>query len=342
MKGLHPPATLQLTVYHNFTFATEGDKMELAKIMEQFEAYCIPKCNVTFERHRFFTSKTYEFGGLTESLIKDRIVCGIPDNGLRERKLRGQDLNLGKAIALCRAAEAVKSQAKELISDGSCNVDAVRKDANKLFKQKSANLKKGMGQTNKNRMGNQKSCSRCKPSSTRHEYDVDEFYVDAVNENKQEKKGWMMTLKVNDIHIPFKLDTGAQVNVMSEIDVKKIRPRPKINGAKVKVPGYSGANIPVKGKCIVKVTQKDKAHTLAFIVVPKHVQAILGLSACERLNLVKRVLVVESKGETDYEELMKEYQDLFQGLGCVPGEHMFRVDKNVPPVIHPCRGGLPV
>lgn len=70
-------------------------------------------------------SKTCEVGGLTESLIKDRIVCGITDNNLRERLLRVSDLDLETALA----AETVKSQAKELLNEASCNVDAVEKDA---------------------------------------------------------------------------------------------------------------------------------------------------------------------------------------------------------------------
>lgn len=41
-------------VYNNFTFA-DGAEMTLNKIMENFEAYCIPQRNTTFERHRFLT-----------------------------------------------------------------------------------------------------------------------------------------------------------------------------------------------------------------------------------------------------------------------------------------------
>lgn len=37
----------------------------------------------------------------------------------------------------------------------------------------------------------------------------------------------------------------------------------------------------------MRMTHKDRGHTLLFIVIPKNVQAILGLSACERLNLVE-------------------------------------------------------
>ena len=56
----------------------------------------------------------------------------------------------------------------------------------------------------------------------------------------------------------------------------------------MKVRGYSGTAIPVKGRCLVEVTHKDRERTLAFVVVHRDVQAILGLAACERLNLVKR------------------------------------------------------
>lgn len=131
------------------------------------------------------------------------------------------------------------------------------------------------------------------------ENDIEEFYVDVETRNYTEKKDWIMILKVNDVHIAIKSDTGAQANVISETEIKKISPRPKLHATKVRVRRYSGVVIPVKGKCMVKVTHKDREHTLAFIVVPKKVQAILGLSACERLNLLMRVLIVKGEGDTE-------------------------------------------
>ena len=62
-------------------------------------------------------ARTCEFGDLTDSLIRDRFICGIPDNGLRERLLRTQDLTLDKAISICRAAENTKEHLKEMASD---------------------------------------------------------------------------------------------------------------------------------------------------------------------------------------------------------------------------------
>ncbi len=73
------------------------------------------------------------------------------------------------------------------------------------------------------------------------------------------------------------------------------------------------------------------------MVVPKDVSALLGLAACEKLNLVRRVLVVEETSEFEYDSVLREYEDVFKGLGCLSGVHTIQVDKTVPPVVHPCR-----
>lgn len=67
-----------------------------------------------------------------------------------------------------------------------------------------------------------------------------------------------MTLREDDVHIAMKLDTGAQANVMSETEFKKIRPRPKLHESKVKVRGDSG--VTKSGKHLVKVTHNDREH----------------------------------------------------------------------------------
>ncbi len=34
---------------------------------------------------------------------------------------------------------------------------------------------------------------------------------------------------------------------------------------------------------------------------------------------------------------MEEYKDVFEGLGCLPGEHRISIDDTVAPVVHACR-----
>lgn len=76
--------------------------------------------------------------------------------------------------------------------------------------------------------------------------------------------------------------------------------------------------------------------TLAFIVVTADLQATLGETVCVRLKMVRRVYIDDTKKDTNYDELMAEYNDLLQGLHCLPGEHTARVDKCVQFVIHSC------
>ena len=87
----------------------------------------IHKKNETMERHKFFTrnqeygetfdkyltelrilEKNCDFGTLSDSLFKDRIVCGLSSSTLRERLLREPNLNLKQCIDICRASELSK------------------------------------------------------------------------------------------------------------------------------------------------------------------------------------------------------------------------------------------
>ena len=92
---LHLAGPDALEVY-NTSFESPGDEKKLQKVVEKFDAHCIPQINVTWERHMFNTriqqpgetidqyvtnlrnkANTCEFGDLTESLIRDSVVCGV-------------------------------------------------------------------------------------------------------------------------------------------------------------------------------------------------------------------------------------------------------------------------
>jgi hypothetical protein len=132
-----------LEVYNTFQRGTAGDDVKVDKIMEKFERYCNPRKNLTFDRHSFFTRNqqegetidTYatelrnkasrcEFADLKDGLIRDRIVCGIINDSVRECLLRESDLSLEKCVDICRASEISAFQLKELSDEKS--VHAVR------------------------------------------------------------------------------------------------------------------------------------------------------------------------------------------------------------------------
>ena len=36
-------------------------------------------------------------------------------------------------------------------------------------------------------------------------------------------------------------------------------------------------------------------------------------------------------------EIIENYKEVFQGLGCLPGEHKIEIDETIKPVVTPCR-----
>ena len=134
-----------LEIYNTCSLSPAEEKLDV--LFQKFEEYCNPRRNITFERHKFFTcvqqptedidqyvtelltrASTCEFGELCESLIRGRIVCGISCNTLREKLPQETDLDLQKAIDMCRASEFSKRQTKSITEEPK-NVDYVNKKA---------------------------------------------------------------------------------------------------------------------------------------------------------------------------------------------------------------------
>ena len=127
---LHTIGEEALQVYDTFTFAESENKID--PVVEKLDAYCSPKKNVTYEHYLFFSCsqngrpidvfvtdlrtkvKTCEFGTLHNSLIRDRIVCGIDNKNVRQRLLHNNELTLEAAINDIRAAETSKTRTEAL------------------------------------------------------------------------------------------------------------------------------------------------------------------------------------------------------------------------------------
>lgn len=117
----------------------------IKQLRDAFQQYCNPRKNITFERHTFNTrnqeegetidqyatilrtlASTCEFKDLKDGLIRDRIICGINNQNIRERLLRETDLTLEKTLNICRAAEHSRQQLKTMHESSNANIDAVR------------------------------------------------------------------------------------------------------------------------------------------------------------------------------------------------------------------------
>jgi len=72
--------------------------------------------------------KTCNYGSLTDSLIRNRIVVGINDNSARKKLLQTSKLTLGQCIDICGTSQTSARQLKEMNQE---NVRFVKEDNKK-------------------------------------------------------------------------------------------------------------------------------------------------------------------------------------------------------------------
>ncbi|CAB3985329.1 Hypothetical predicted protein [Paramuricea clavata] len=309
---LHTIGEEALEIYDTFTFTeTEQDKIE--PLIQKFESYCTPRKNTTYERYIFNTcvqngrkldafildlrnkAKTCEFESLQDSLIKDRIVCGIDSNSIRERLLRDNDLTLEKAISIVRAAETSKTQVQKL-NNPSLEVESIHKNfertSHRKYQREETKPSRNVGKTQScSRCGSNhapkqcpafgQTCHKChgnnhfakmcrsknlntQMSETRvHEVrkekttdnsstEEDELFIAEIATTTA-KIVLITNLKVNGKNVNFKIDTGAQCNVLPEEIFDGIKQKPQLIATGTKLTAYGGAQVPVKGKCVLEI-----------------------------------------------------------------------------------------
>ena len=169
------------------------------------------------------------------------------------------------------------------------------------------------------------------------EPDEQEFYLETVEIDTVSEIGndWIRDISLNGTTVPMKLDTGAQANILSDMDYKKLRTKPPLNETVVKLKGVGGHEVTVNGKCTLSTQFNSKMVEATFYVVPGIKRSLLGKTLCEQLQMIKLVCVID-KGQNSYENMIKNY-DVFEGLGYIPGKHIIVTDETAVPVIHPCR-----
>ncbi|XP_072938829.1 uncharacterized protein [Epargyreus clarus] len=168
------------------------------------------------------------------------------------------------------------------------------------------------------------------------EDDVSEsFYVSmlrnisVVGSPLDTKDEWHETLTGEFGTENFKLDTGADINVLSFKRFLSLGYAPMLLNVKsnIKLQSYSGDIIPVKGICDIKWWYKNDMYVLKFAIANIDCQSVLGRQACIDLGLIRRVNSID----------ISEFNDLFNGIGCLPGKYHIVIDKSVQPVVSASR-----
>jgi hypothetical protein len=142
----------------------------------------------------------------------------------------------------------------------------------------------------------------CEDSSTDEE--VSNLHIGSLISGS-ESSDWYEEICINGEPIQFKLDTGAQCNVVSFKIVEKLNI--KLSKSKTRnIISYNNQKTPVMGEihvfAQVKSTKVKKKITIK--VVDMNVASILGKASCVELQLVKRVNALDE-------------ENIYEGLGCL-------------------------
>ena len=369
---LHVVGPDALEVYNTFSWEDGSDKNKAAKILEKFEAYCVPRRNITWERHMFNTrdqhdgetidqyvtdlktkAQTCEFKDLKDSLIRDRIVCGIHCDKTRSRLLREPDLTLQKAVDICRANETTSSQMKLFTGDQTNGLPAIHgiRSQSKQVQKVSCDRCGGWHTKQQICPAFGAECRKCgqrnhfaKVCRTRvtqplHNYsiqretpDSDDLFIGTLGQ-AHGVKDWSVTILMNQQKTTFKIDTGAQCNVIPQWLYYQVCKDP-LKPSSASLVAFGGHKLHTCGKAKIPCQYKDLNYLVEFEVMDHNVPNILGLITCIEMNLVQRIDTVGNSRAN----LFEQYYDVFEGLGCVTDvRYHIRIDPIKTPVIHPPR-----
>ncbi|XP_072376376.1 uncharacterized protein [Diabrotica undecimpunctata] len=118
---------------YNSLELTEVQQGKLADVLEAFESYVTPRKNVVYERYLFYKRiqeegepfdhfltdlknkvRNCEFGVEAFSMVRDRIVLGTNSKDAQQSMLKTINLDLTKAIEICKMHEVSQAQIKEV------------------------------------------------------------------------------------------------------------------------------------------------------------------------------------------------------------------------------------
>ncbi|KAI5743540.1 hypothetical protein M8J77_019372 [Diaphorina citri] len=358
-----------LHIFNSFGLNDKLDNksLQLEEVISKFTDHFVPKKNLTYVRHKFFTrdqqegesvenyvavlnkmSYDCEFEKLREDLVKDILIVGMRNVQVKERLLREDNLDLDKAVRLCKTAEITSERMKTLDS-ATTPAKGVKEEpvyyVQRSNVEKPRNTPHGKNRVfscyrcgepghyaNRCRRGRQQNRLRDVNVCTREVEDEEDvleksgaqYFVGVLGRNGWKSSDWYETLAVNNIQFKSKIDTGAQVNVLPvnlllqlglSYDIIK-------KNANIKLKTLSGT-LPVIGTVLLRCYVGKAIHLIEFVVVQVECTPLLGLPTCKELDLVQRktsnyVSVEAHSIQSDQNNsIVDKYNDVFSGVGKV-------------------------
>lgn len=302
-----------------------------------------------------------EFGDMKDMMMLCRCAFGISDQKLKEKLLQDPEITLIRAINLIRASEVTKAQLQTLNNEKAISVVADVRPKSESQPVPAPRKVKCKYCTYEHMRGKcpayGKECRKCKKlnhfakaceskevnamttsdSTGGNMAHMNQLFVGAVDYEESEGN-WMKEYTIShngqSTVADFKIDTGAEANIIPISVVKNVNPT--IIPSNANLTSYSGHKINNIGKTKLSMSYGGvNKGDVWFELVDRNSPPILGLAASIKLGLVKRVDTITT------ESILEEFPDCFEGIGCLDREHKIVVDPEIKPVVN-CARRIPL
>ena len=173
-----------------------------------------------------------------------------------------------------------------------------------------------------------------------HDGGSDYLFVGTVTDSKHPTKTeqkWQAVLNVQGHNVQFKLDTGAEANVLP-ITVFSRMKSVKLEKTKTLLCAFGEHQaIPLGTVTLDCITAKGDSERLLFYVTDSADVPILSHKACDYLNLIKRVYMNKTTKTPSLtkDRMRHEYNDVFTGVGEFDKVYHMELNPDAQGVIQP-------
>ena len=345
-----------------------GDK-EYKTLVDKLSEHFTPAPSEIVERFKFHTrfrkpgesvtafvselrsiAKSCNFGDTLETMLRDRIVCGINDSIIQRRLLAEKGLSFKTALELAQGMESAAKNVREL------NVPARELPSTAGPTAAAHNPVNQVGDNAANRSpptcyrcgkpGHYASsckykktvCNKCgivghlqkvcrskqskptkkphKPINSVQDDEIDEYQLLNIT-SPGKATPWNVSVDIEGSTVLMQLDTGASLSLMSESTFRELWPERNLSPSQVRLCSYSGESIPVLGSVDVTVTYKSQCHKVTLIVVKGSGITLLGRNWLHVFNLDwQEIFVLQSSVDNPAQQILQKHPYVFQeGLG---------------------------
>ena len=117
------------------------------------------------------------------------------------------------------------------------------------------------------------------------------YFCGSVVNIEDDKPAWYVTLDVEGNPVKFKVDSGADVTVVSEAAYKRLQPKPRLNPNKSPL-NSPGGSLSVIGEFVICTQHREADYSFKVLVVKERTENLLSREVSVKMGLIQRIEAV--------------------------------------------------